>query len=351
MLARYEKYQRHPFFTSIDEIIFQCFHTLDYELVSLPSSLSPWATTRKLVISEKSYVLRVLNNQASIANKKAEILTHALFSNAGVSPSLVYSNVEQGVLIMEYIESELDWLQSVDEEKIRALADLLRAKIINIEGREADFNNTNNQIMFGWIDTSLTQYIGQFCHHARALAYFNELNQFLDGYSQEKTLCHYELTSGNLLWDGRRFFIIDWELARVTDPMFDLANLSYGLRLTTGQEASLLVFYSSEYLTEAFQSKYRLYKTLVHLLYSLRLFALCKDNHGELSEISLEQVESIPKLSLKEVISFSSPADLFETSISVAKEAFYYLESEQFEQDKAIVVGTQLQLQSPLHHK
>ena len=61
MRARHEDYQRHPFFTSIDEIIFQCFHTLDYELAILPSSLSPWATTRKLVISEKSYVLRVLN--------------------------------------------------------------------------------------------------------------------------------------------------------------------------------------------------------------------------------------------------------------------------------------------------
>ena len=351
MLARHEDYQRHSFFKSIDDIILQCFNASDYRLFSLPASLSPWATTRKLVISEKSYVLRVLNNQASTANKKAEILTHALFSNSGVSPPLVYSDVEQGVLIMKYVENEPDWLQSMDEEKIRALADLLCAKIINIDGREADFNNTNNQIMFGWIDTSLAQYAGQFCHHARALAYFNELNQFLDGYSQEKTLCHYELTSGNLLWDGRRFFMIDWELARVIDPMFDLANVSYGLRLTIEQEANLLAFYSSEHLTEPFQSKYRLYKILVHLLYSLRLFALCKDNHGELSEISPEQVESIPKLSLKESILFSSPVDLFETSISVAKEAFYYLESEKFEQDKEIVVDTQLQLQSQLHHK
>lgn len=351
MLARHEDYQRHSFFTSIDEIIFQCFHTLDYALVSLPSSLSPWATTRKLVISEKSYVLRVLNNQASIANKKAEILTHALFSNVGVSPPLVYSNVEQGILIMEYIENDLDWLKSIDEEKIRALADLLRSKIINVEGREADFNNTNNQIMFGWIDTSLARYTEQFCHHSHVLAYFNELNQFLDGCSQEKTLCHYELTSGNLLWNGSRFFMIDWELARVIDPIFDLANVSYGLRLTTEQEASLLAFYSSDHLTEPFQSKYRLYKTLVHLLYSLRLFALCKDNHAELNEISLDLFESIPKLSLKESISFSSPADLFETSISVGKETFYYLESEQFVQDKAIVMSTQLQLQSSLHHK
>lgn len=176
MLTRHEGYQRHSFFTSIDDIILQCFNTSDYRLLSLPSSLSPWATTRKLVISEKSYVLRVLNNQASTANKKAEILTHALFSNSGVSPPLVYSNVEQGILIMKYIENDPDWLRSMDEEKIRALANLLRTKIINIEGREADFNNTNNQIMFGWINTSLAQYTGQFCHHARALAYFNELN-------------------------------------------------------------------------------------------------------------------------------------------------------------------------------
>jgi thiamine kinase-like enzyme len=351
MLARHEDYQRHSFFTSIDEIILQCFNTSDYRLVSLPSSLSPWATTRKLVISEKSYVLRILNNQASIANKKAEILTHALFSNAGVSPPLVYSNVEQGILIMEYIENDLDWLKSMDEEKIRVLADLLRTKIINIEGRETDFNNTNNQIMFGWIDASLAQYTNQFRHHSRALAYFNELNQFLDGYSQEKTLCHYELTSGNLLWDGSRFFMIDWELARVIDPMFDLANVAYGLRLTSEQEASLLAFYSSEHLTDTFQSKYRLYKTFVHLLYSLRLFALCKDNHGALSDIPPEWVESIPKLSLKGALLFSSPTDLFETSICVAKEAFYYLESEQFEQDKEIVMSTQPQLQSSLHPK
>ena len=73
MLARHEDYQRHSFFKSIDDIILQCFNASDYRLFSLPASLSPWATTRKLVISEKSYVLRVLNNQASTANKKAEI--------------------------------------------------------------------------------------------------------------------------------------------------------------------------------------------------------------------------------------------------------------------------------------
>src|SRR5581483_3768020 len=37
-------------------------------------------------------------------------------------------------------------------------------------------------------------------------------------------LCHNDLLSANLIDDGRRLWLVDWEYAGIGHPLFDLAN-------------------------------------------------------------------------------------------------------------------------------
>lgn len=60
------------------------------------------------------------------------------------------------------------------------------------------------------------------------------------------TLCHNDLLPANLIDEGRRLWLVDWEYAGVGHPLFDLANLAANAGLDDDQEADLLAAYRGE---------------------------------------------------------------------------------------------------------
>jgi thiamine kinase-like enzyme len=62
---------------------------------------------------------------------------------------------------------------------------------------------------------------------------------------QELRPCHNDLLPGNLIDDGTRIRIVDWEYAGMGDPYFDLGNLSINNDLTPGEDAVLLDAYQA----------------------------------------------------------------------------------------------------------
>ena len=61
---------------------------------------------------------------------------------------------------------------------------------------------------------------------AEAIAVVRRIEHALAGAAAPLRLCHHDLLSGNLLDDGQRILIVDWEYAGMGDPYFDLGNLS-----------------------------------------------------------------------------------------------------------------------------
>ena len=56
-------------------------------------------------------------------------------------------------------------------------------------------------------------------------------------------LCHNDLLPANLLDDGERLWIIDWEYAAMGDPFFDLGNLSAMSRFSLHDDTELVTSY------------------------------------------------------------------------------------------------------------
>ena len=55
--------------------------------------------------------------------------------------------------------------------------------------------------------------------------------------------CHNDVLPGNLIDDGTRIRIVDWEYAGMGDPFFDLGNFSINNDLTPDEDAALLAAY------------------------------------------------------------------------------------------------------------
>ncbi len=58
--------------------------------------------------------------------------------------------------------------------------------------------------------------------------------------------CHNDFLPGNLIDDGRRVRIVDWEYAGMGDPFFDLGNFSVNNGLTEDEDAAFLAAYDAQ---------------------------------------------------------------------------------------------------------
>src|SRR5207247_760460 len=58
--------------------------------------------------------------------------------------------------------------------------------------------------------------------------------------------CHNDLLNANLIDQGDRIRIVDWEYAGMADPFFDLGNFSINHELTPDEDAVLLRAYDGE---------------------------------------------------------------------------------------------------------
>jgi len=62
-------------------------------------------------------------------------------------------------------------------------------------------------------------------------------------------LCHNDLLAANLIDDGERLWLIDWDYAGLDAPLFDLANLSSNNALSADEDAFLLAAYAARRAT------------------------------------------------------------------------------------------------------
>ena len=63
-------------------------------------------------------------------------------------------------------------------------------------------------------------------------------------------MCHNDLLAANLLDDGKRLWIVDWEYAGVGNPLFDIASISANGSLSNEAEAHLLREYAPDFNTQ-----------------------------------------------------------------------------------------------------
>ncbi|HEY0997135.1 MAG TPA: phosphotransferase [Gemmatimonadaceae bacterium] len=76
---------------------------------------------------------------------------------------------------------------------------------------------------------------------------------------------HNDMNPGNVLWDGERAWLVDWEAAGLTHPFYDLAALTTFLALDQEGALGLLALQEGQPVTEAHAATFALLRRLVAL--------------------------------------------------------------------------------------
>ncbi len=210
-----------------------------------PKPLGGGTTNTNFVVedADQLFVVRVGEDIPlhGIARAQEVAACQAAF-RCGLSPEIVHH--EPGAMVMRFIQAKtLTKTDVQDPATLSRIVDLLLRCHADMPGQLQ-----GPSLMF-WVFQVNRQYLAALtqsgCRLEHRLAGLHDMNTQLETRLGpiQPTFCHNDLLPANILDDGSRLWLLDWEYAGWNTAMFDLANLAANAEFTTGQSDHLLEEY------------------------------------------------------------------------------------------------------------
>ncbi len=174
--------------------------------------------------------------------RRNEIAASRAAHAAGISPELVHA--EPGALVLGFIDGH-----TLTPEEVRDPATLERIVAFLRRAHRAIPEHLRGPAIAFWVFHSIRDY------RARLLAEGSRMSGELPRLAAvaerleravgpvELVFGHNDLLAANLIDDGQRLWLVDWEYGGYNSPLFDLANLASNNELAPDQERALLACY------------------------------------------------------------------------------------------------------------
>jgi|SRR5689334_6211089 len=219
----------------------------------------------KIVVHGKPYLLRII--PASETRDKPEYYFNCLqaAANADLAPAIHYLNVEDKVSITDYIE---DRYFPLNEARIK-MADMLR--VLHTLPKFADrLNFFETSEIF--LQKFLTSGIVPANETKDLFNLFAKIERVYPRYDPDNLVsCHNDVKRDNIIYDGLRPWLVDWEAARLNDRYLDLAAVANFVVKDEKDETDFLKRYFGETFDEYNQARFFLMSQIVHMF----CFTLC----------------------------------------------------------------------------
>jgi thiamine kinase-like enzyme len=161
---------------------------------------------------------------------------------AGVSPEVVHA--EPGAMVFRHVEG-----RTLAPEDLRdaAMLERVAALLRRVHGEIP--KHYRGPTPFFWVFQVLRDYAARLAQDGHRLA--AELPRYMAATARleravgpiEVVFGHNDLLAANLIDDGRRLWLVDWEYGAFNSPLFDLGGLASNNELPAAQEAWLLEAY------------------------------------------------------------------------------------------------------------
>ena len=176
----------------------------------------------------------------------------------GVSPKLIHS--EQGVLVLEFIESE-----TLDPKGVQKNLERIIPIIKKIHNEIPNF--LSGQPAIFWV-FHVIKYYANFLRSNHSI-HQNKIDDLLLKASKLEKLSspreivfgHNDFLAANFLDDGSKIWVVDWEYGGFNDPLFDIGGLASNNDFKQDLEKEALKMYYEKSISNDFLLKYDSMKT------------------------------------------------------------------------------------------
>jgi aminoglycoside phosphotransferase (APT) family kinase protein len=184
------------------------------------------------------FLLRLEPSRVALEHRQRNFACMRAAAEAGIAPSLRYSDPETGVAVMDFIEARPlaehpGGRAGVVRELGALIARIQAVRPFPMLGGGED----TVRVLLDELAVSGLFVPGLLDPHAEALARLRAVRPW-DVAALVPS--HNDPNPRNLIYDGARLWLVDWELASQNDPLFDLAIVSTDLAETPALQTTLL---------------------------------------------------------------------------------------------------------------
>ncbi len=243
---------------------------------------------------QNEFVVRLGNDiEAHGVMRWNELAISMAAALAGFSPKVVH--FESGVLVLEFLQAS-----TYHEADVRNPSNLPRIiELIASVHRNLDAKLTQPVLAF-WPFQVNRSYIARLYSddstHKKALPEMLKQNALLEAAvgQIDLVISHNDLLAANILDDGERLWLIDWEYGGYNSPLFDLAGLASNNGLSESQEHAML----EQYFGGVSDKRWRSYQAMkCASLMRETLWSMTSEIHSEIDfDYSAYTVENIARL-------------------------------------------------------
>ncbi|MGH6681846.1 MAG: phosphotransferase [Bradyrhizobium sp.] len=186
----------------------------------------------------RPYVLRVEPERIAIENRRRGFACMAIAAGQGVAPRVYYADAAAGVAIMDFVSSRpLSDHPAGEAGLVRELGALIAALQCGPEFPGCAGYPAMIESLLSSLSTSPFMRSDELQPCADGLAL---IRSGISWDSAALVASHNDPNSRNILFDGARVWLVDWELGFQNDPLVDLAILTHELAATPDLETILL---------------------------------------------------------------------------------------------------------------
>lgn len=228
----------------------------------------------RVVVGGKPYLLRI---EMRVHDPSRHYACMRSAAEAGVAPHVLYTNVDDRVAITDFVRTK----PLAREEALTRLPAVLRTLHGTQPFEKAPFNTTCTFLLED--GPARDGFLKQFRESGVMLA--AEADELFALYAQTAALCvpdeadlvasHNDLFKpDNILFDGDRVWLVDWEAAFLNDRYADLAVVANQIVTDEAEERLFLESYFGAPATQAHRMRLRRMQQLSHVFYAMAFLHL-----------------------------------------------------------------------------
>jgi len=238
------------------------FGVNEYEDIRLLTGGLSSALAFKIVVRNNPYLMNILRTEV-ISNPAHEFACQQTAVEAGIAPRIWYANVEERILITDFVEAK-----PLPDDIVPLIVPTLRKlhalphfpKVVNY------FDTID-----GFIRRFQAAKILPESATGELFRRYANVQKVYPRHATDLVASHNDLKPQNILFDGNRIWLVDWESAFLNDEYVDLAIVANFFVKDEAQEEVYLRAYFAEPASEYRLARFYLVRQAVSMFYATLL--------------------------------------------------------------------------------
>jgi thiamine kinase-like enzyme len=251
----------------VTRALIEAFGVKEYEDIRPTSGGQSSAMVYEIIVRGQPYLLKIMRAE-KISDATHEFACMKTAAEAGIAPRVWYANAEDRVLITDFMEPK-----PYPEDVLPLIAPVLRT-LHTLPGFQKPAMGSYLDTADGFIRRFQAAELLPESVTGELFQHYDTLLKVYPRDDAELVASHNDLKPQNMIYDGERIRLIDWEAAFLNDPYVDLAIVANFFVQDEADELRYLEAYFGEPAGEYARARFYLMRQILHMFYAALVLSL-----------------------------------------------------------------------------